>query len=193
MTAKGLIAALLVSPLLASLPGDARACSTKVVWRADLTGAGMDRAVQTDAKGVAVFEFNFHENIGTPDATITIDLQGATDVTSIDLRGGDRTKPGPVLFTLYTRKQGSLRPHFSKLITEKDLLRQTDSKVQTFADMVNAVTEHTVYITVNTGAHANGELRGNITMHKVSVYSAVDTGVGHNAQLHAQAAKGKTN
>ena len=173
---------------LALVPRHAPACNTQVIWQADLTGAGLTPTVETDATGVARFTFNFHNDIGTPDATVAIYLENAKNVTSIDLRAGDREKPGPVLFTLYSRKQGKLPTNFSKLITEKDLQRQTDPKIQTFADVVNAVTGNTAFITVNTRAHASGELRGPITMRTIPIYSAEDTGTGHNPALHQQAA-----
>ena len=174
---------------LTLVPRAARACNTLVVWQADLKGDGLSPAVQTAAGGIAVFGFNFHNDVGTPDATVAVDLHDARDVTSIDLRAGDRTKPGPILFTLYTRKQGKLRGgHLSKTITEADLQRQSDPRIQTFADVVNAVTGHTAFITVNTRAHPTGELRGDISMRKVPIYSADDSSAGHDPRLHEQAA-----
>ena len=187
--ARMLVAVLSVATLALLDAPVARACNTKVVWQADLTGAGFTPAVRTSATGKAVFQFNFHNDIGTPDATVIVDLSNVKGVTGIDLRAGDRDKPGPILFSLYSRKDGRRSPnHFSKTITEADLHRQTDPRIQTFVDVVNAVTGHTAFITVSTRANAAGELRGEITMRKIAIYSAEDTGAGHNAQLHEQAA-----
>jgi hypothetical protein len=190
----GMAKLLVIVVLLALTPGPAKACNTKVVWQADLTDAELIPDFQPANSGVAVFEFNFHDGIGVPDAKVIVDLPNVKDVTSIDLRAGDSKKPGPILFTLYARKPnkpGKLARHFSKTIIERELKPQSEPKVQTFADVVKEVLEQRAYITVSSSRRATRELRGRITMRKVPIYSPEDSGTGHDPRLHAQAETGK--
>jgi hypothetical protein len=180
---KSSIGLVLCLPVLMAAIAPVEACNTRVVWQADLSGDELAPPVKTPAKGVAVYHFN----LGHPDATIDVDLQGIKDVTAIDLRAGDPEKAGPVVYSLYAATDGKLPAHFVKKIAERDLRRQPDLKIGSFTDLTFAVLNGTAYVTISTKANPSGELRGKVWMHKYLSYSAAETDARHDEKLHEQA------
>ncbi len=160
----------------------ARACELKIVWKADLSGDKIAPAVATSATGTATVAFDFTH----PNGTVEVDTKGLQDVLSIDLHVArsytDHT--GPAVFTLYTRADDSLPPTIVWHIAATDLHPQADPKIQSFADVVQAVLGGLAYVTVSTRAHPQGELSGFISMRKEAVYSDDPHDPTHDPALH---------
>jgi len=160
----------------------ARACELKIVWKADLSGDKIAPAVATSATGTATVAFDFTR----PTGAIEVDTKGLQDVRSIELHVArsytDHT--GPAVFTLYTPADGPLPAALTRHITAADLHPQADPKIQSFADVVQAVLGGRAYVTVSTRAHPQGELSGFISMRKEAVYSNDLSDPTHDPALH---------
>jgi len=160
----------------------ARACELKIVWKADLSGGKLTPAVATSATGTATVAFDFTH----PGGTVEVDTKGLEDVRSIELHIArsytDHT--GPTVFTLYTPQDGPLPPTLTKHIAASGLRPQADPKIQSFADVVQAVLGGLAYVTVSTRVHPQGELSGFISMRKEAVYSDDPSDPNHDPALH---------
>lgn len=179
----GTVGAFLWVAALALPPAPGFGCSTDVVWRANLTGAELTPAVETAARGTVVFHFGFPAT----EATVDVDLENVADVTAIEFRAGDNNKPGPVIFTLYSRGKGVWSRRLVRKITEKDLIRHREVGVSSFSDAMRAILDGTGYVVVSTRAYKDGELRGRIAMRREVVYSADEGDAGHDPLLHQKA------
>ncbi len=162
-----------------------RACELKIVWKADLSGDKIAPAVATSATGTATVAFDFTR----PTGAVEVDTKGLQDVRSIELHVArsytDHT--GPAVFTLYTRGTRAdyvLPPTLVWHIAAADLHPQADPKIQSFADVVQAVLGGRAYVTVSTRAHPQGELSGFISMRKEAVYSDDPHDPAHDPALH---------
>lgn len=160
----------------------ARACELKIVWKADLSGDKIAPAVATSATGTATVAFDFTR----PTGAVEVDTKGLQDVRSIELHVArsytDHT--GPAVFTLYTPADGLLPAALIRHIAAADLHPQADPKIQSFADVVQAVLGGRAYVTVSTRAHPQGELSGFISMRKEAVYSDDPHDPAHDPALH---------
>lgn len=160
----------------------ARPCELKIVWKADLSGGKLTPAVATPATGTAAIAFDFAH----PGGTVEVDTKGLQGVQSIDLHVArsyaDHT--GPAVFTLYTPADGPLPAALTRHIAPSDLRPQADSKIQSFADVVQAVLGGRAYVTVSTRAHPLGELSGFISMRKEAVFSDNPADRSHDPALH---------
>jgi len=164
---------------LAGLALPARACELAIVWKANLSGSA---ATPTAAIGTAAIRFDFVH----PGATVQVDTKNLRDVRAVDLHVSrsysDHT--GPTVIRIYTATNGVLPESLTKRVTETDLRKQTNPKIASFSDLVQAVLNNRAYVTVTTTDHPEGELSGFITMHKEAIYSDNPADPFHNAALH---------
>ena len=170
------IAALGLLPLLTS---PAHACREVVVWSAALAPSP-----KAPAAGTAAIDFDFAH----PGATVTVDARALKNVQTIELHVArsfsDHT--GPAVLTVYGAKDGPLPASLTRRVTPADLHPSASAKINSFADLVQAVLDGRAYVTVVPAAAANkpqATLTGFIGMHKVVTY---DDGAGelHDSALH---------
>lgn len=177
------LAALLGGALcLAGLALPARACELVIVWKADLSRSGLAPAVQTPAMGTAAIQFDFVH----PGATVQVDAKNVQNVRSVTLHVSRSytDHAGPTVLTLYSAADGPLPAALTRRVSEADLRKQTNPKINTFADLVQAVLNGRAYVTVATKTHPEGELSGFITMRKEAVYSDNPGDITHDPALH---------
>jgi len=158
------------------------ACETVVSWKAPLSGRTLIPAVDTPAAGLASFDFS----LDRPQATITMDSSGLTDVTEIDLCHGFVGSSGPTIACIYHASDGPLTAHWVKTIDVSDVPANPALHIRTFADFAVAIINGGVYMQICTKAHPAGEMRGQVSMVKQLVYSEKDDGSGHDPRLHAR-------
>ena len=169
-------AALGLLPLLTS---PVHACREVVVWSAALASSP-----KAPAAGTAAIDFDFLH----PGATVTVDAKSLKNVQAIELHVTrsftDHT--GPAVLTVYTASDGSLPASLVKKVTPADLHPQASAKVNSFADLVQAVLDGRAYVTVVPTAVAEkpqATLTGFIGMHKVVTYDD-SAGEVHDSALH---------
>ena len=168
--------------LLPLLTPPAHACREVVVWSAAL--APFPTA---PTAGTAAIDFDFLH----PGATVTVDAKALKNVQAIELHVArsfsDHT--GPAVLTIYDAKDGPLPAALTRRVTPADLHPSASAKVNSFADLVQAVLDGRAYVTVVPAAAADKSqvtLTGFIGMHKVVTY---DDGAGeiHDSALHHKA------
>ncbi len=164
-----------------------RACELLIVWKADLTHPQVASPALPPATGTATIQFDFAH----PGATVQVDTKNVPDARTVELHISrsytDHT--GPTVCTVYTAAEGSLPATLTRRITETDLVKQTDPKIASFADLVQAVLNGRTYVTVSTKAHPEGALSGFITMRKEAVYTDTPGNISHDPTLHHAAQK----
>jgi hypothetical protein len=94
--------------------------------------------------------------------TLTLDTQGVVGVTAVMLRYGAPRQNGPPLFTLIAGPGLPLPPVVTVRLTAAELQRQAEVGVVTFADAVGVVLGGRTYLSVETLAFPEGELRGQL-------------------------------
>ena len=169
--------------LLPLLTPPAHACREVVVWSAALAPSP-----KAPAAGTAAIDFDFAH----PGATVTVDAKSFKNVQAIEVHVArsfsDHT--GPAVLTVYDAEDGPLPASLTRHVAPADLRPQASAKVNSFADLVQAVLDGRAYVTVvplaASAATPQATLTGFIGMHKVVTY---DDGAGeiHDSVLHHKA------
>jgi hypothetical protein len=149
-------AALCIGCLCGASKSDGQAAVERlasVTWSANLKGSKEKPPVFTDAKGIAVFFFDFKAQI----LTIRVDVQNVSNVRAIELRAShtNRDLTGPEIFSIYDASAGP----FSGSIT-KNVPRALFEKV------ANTVLNGQALVELSTTDHPRGEICGRVMMHK---------------------------
>ncbi|MBI5640076.1 MAG: CHRD domain-containing protein [Nitrospirae bacterium] len=129
------------------------------IFRAILSGEGIETEARTEAKGVITFQLH---NEGT-ELTYQITVEGMENITAAHIHEGKQARNNPPLVDLFLgpKKKGKLNGLLCEgTITEEDLMRSLKGK--TIETLVRMIGEGKIYVNVHTEKYPAGEIMGQV-------------------------------
>ncbi len=99
-------------------------------------------------------------NTGSSTIGVSLTTTGLADVTAVRIHTGAPGVDGPAIFTLYTAADGPFPATLNKTLTAADFTSAPG--FATFTDALGVIRGGGAYIEVQTAAHPDGEIRGQI-------------------------------
>jgi hypothetical protein len=137
--------------------------SFKDSFKANLRGSQVVPKVNTKTKGDATF--NVAKNEQSIEYRITVD--DGKKITKAGLYCGDKKENGPLIVSLYSNPSSADVDGLlaSGTITQANILpaaQTCDPSITTVADLADAMRDRSIYVSVSSKAHPQGEIRGDL-------------------------------